>query len=146
MSLDSEPALPFAAVPDVRISILAALLRRFSSDSFALAGEPSTPAARRLPPPALTAFFEESQYGLLLDSEGSSWSFPSEACSWDEESTWQEVIFESVDGEETLLAKLGWSLVRDSSGCWVTDDCSWHDFRPEFRPGIGQEEWPRICG
>ena len=44
------------------------------------------------------------------------------------------------------LAKLGWSLVRDGGGCWVTDDISWHDFRDSYRPGLGQEEWPRICG
>ena len=126
-----------------------ALLRRFSSDRFLLAGEPR-PEDRRLAPPELTAFFRSSQYGLLLEPACySQWTFPSETCSLDDEEAWQEVKFETqagTRGENTLLAKLGWSLVRDGHGCWVTDDISWHDFRDSYRPGIGQEEWPRICG
>ena len=120
-----------------------ALLRRFSTEEFQMAGEP-----QRLPPPALTAFFTTNQYNLLLDREGASWYFPAETCSFDDENAWQEVRFESdgaAAGENALLVKLGWSLVR-SKGCWLTESVDWHDFRPDFRPGIGQEEWPRICG
>ena len=43
-------------------------------------------------------------------------------------------------------SQVGRALVRDRGGCWVTDQVTWHDFRDSFRPGIGQEEWPRICG
>ena len=127
-----------------------ALFRRFSSERFALAGEPRPDDDRRLSPPELTAFFRSSQYGLLLEPACySQWAFPSETCSFDDDEAWQEVVFESQAGrrgENTLLAKLGWSLVRDGGGCWVTDDISWHDFRDSYRPGLGQEEWPRICG
>jgi len=40
---------------------------------------------------------------------------------------------------------LGWELER-RRGVWLTSRWYWHDFRPEFHPGIGQEEWTRICG
>ena len=40
---------------------------------------------------------------------------------------------------------LGWEL-RLQRGCWLTSRWHWHDFRPEFHPGIGEEEWTRICG
>ena len=126
-----------------------ALLRRFSSDSFALAGEPHSESDHRLPPPDLTTFMNSNQYNLLLEPDyASRWMFPSDTCCLDDEEAWQEVTFECVGsrGENTLLAKLGWSLVRDRGGCWVTDEITWHDFRDSFRPGIGQEEWPRICG
>lgn len=46
-----------------------------------------------------------------------------------------------------LLVKLGWSLVRrEEDGAWIMDGLDWQDFREEFRPGIGREEWVRICG
>lgn len=123
-----------------------ALLRRFATASFSFAGEPTQP---RLPPPELTSFMSSNQYNLLLEPDCySTWAFPSDTCCLDDDEAWQEVTFECVGsrGENTLLAKLGWTLVRDSGGCWVTDEVSWHDFRDSFRPGIGQEEWPRICG
>lgn len=127
-----------------------ALLRRFSSSDFAFAGEPHQANGRRLAPPELTAFFASTQYNLLLEpSCYSQWSFPSETCSFDDSEAWQEIRFETLAdgrGENTLLAKLGWSLVRDRDGCWLTDEVTWHDFRDSYRPGIGQEEWPRICG
>ena len=40
---------------------------------------------------------------------------------------------------------LGWELER-RRGVWLTSRWYWHDFRPEFHPGIGEEEWTRICG
>ena len=79
--------------------------------------------------------------------------------SLDDDSAWQEVCLEGISGgqesssrstqhgEGELLAKLGWSLVRRRrDGCWVTDALSWHDFRMEFRPGIGEVEWDRSFG
>ena len=45
-----------------------------------------------------------------------------------------------------MLAKLGFEMVRREDGVWLFDSIIWHDFRDGFRPGIGQEEWPRICG
>lgn len=68
--------------------------------------------------------------------------------------------------DNQLLAVVGWSLQRrriiqedqsyNSSNfesdtendltCWLLDGIDWQDFRDEFRPGIGREEWERICG
>jgi hypothetical protein len=116
-----------------------ALLRRFSSECFVLAGEPQP----RVTPPELTAFFESSQYDLLLESHGVTHTFPSDECSFDNEA-WQEVVIEDARGD--MLAKLGWSLIRRADGCWVTCSIAWHDFRDEHRPGIGQVEWDRSFG
>ena len=116
--------------------------RRFSSATFLLAGEASSP---RLTPQGLTRFFETSQYGLLLESNAYRVTYPSDLVSLDDKHAWQEVCLEEADGDE-LLAKLGWALLRRGDGCWVTDTLSWHDFRPEFRPGIGEEEWDRSFG
>ena len=68
--------------------------------------------------------------------------------------------------DNTLLAVVGWSLqrrqiIQEDEGsssntfgnntnnlmtCWLLDGIDWQDFRDEFRPGIGREEWERICG
>lgn len=119
-----------------------ACLRRFATPTFVLAGEPLTADGARLPPQALTSFFESSQYNLLLDASAVV-TFPTDTCSFEEGTAWQEVVVEDDAG--AMLAKLGWSLTL-VDGCWRTDDVSWHDFRDEFRPGIGQVEWDRSFG
>eukprot|EP00536_Pseudo-nitzschia_multiseries_P001571 jgi/Psemu1/181323/e_gw1.19.28.1 len=70
--------------------------------------------------------------------------------------------------DDQLLAVVGWSLQRrrikntedgynimdtadvDANesllSCWLLDGIDWQDFRDDFRPGIGREEWERICG
>lgn len=67
--------------------------------------------------------------------------------------------------DDQLLAVVGWSLQRrhilqeerhvvdsdpaeanQSTVCWLLDGIDWQDFRDDFRPGIGREEWERICG
>jgi len=45
-----------------------------------------------------------------------------------------------------LWAMLGWSLIQNDQKAWLIDCIDWQDFRDEFRPGIGREEWMRICG
>ena len=48
---------------------------------------------------------------------------------------------------DSLLVVLGWSMQRrDSDGSWLIDGIDWQDFREKYRPGIGREEWERICG
>lgn len=124
-----------------------ALLRRFATADFHVPGEPMSP---RLQPQELTAFFETNQYGLLLKRNEYLASFPSDTVELDDTRAWQEVCLEAPadgDGEEPLLVKMGWSLVRrGADGCWVTEAISWHDFREGFRPGIGEEEWDRSFG
>ena len=50
-----------------------------------------------------------------------------------------------LEDESDAHVTLGWEL-RLQRGCWLTSRWHWHDFRPEFHPGIGEEEWTRICG
>ena len=78
---------------------------------------------------------------------------------------WVESRLRSPEDDQ-LLVVVGWSLQRrlvedeqealnsnNSScniskftPCWFLDGIDWQDFRDEFRPGIGREEWERICG
>jgi hypothetical protein len=44
-----------------------------------------------------------------------------------------------------LLIVIGWSL-QQSGDKWLVDGMDWQDFREKYRPGIGREEWERICG
>ena len=121
-----------------------ALLRRFATSDFVLAGEPVTASGARRPVQILSAFFANSQYNLLLDPTVVA-RFPTDMCSFEEGQAWQEVVLEAA-GDGEMLAKLGWSLARDDDGCWRTSEVAWHDFRPGFRPGIGQVEWDRSFG
>ena len=121
-----------------------ALLLRFAAPHFELAG---IPAGVLTSPPDLTAAFETSQYGLLLQPPGAvAYDFPTDIFSLDDSTAWQEVLL--IDARTQLVdAKLGWELVRDGeTGCWLHHELVWHDFREKWRPGIGQEEWDRSFG
>ena len=64
--------------------------------------------------------------------------------------------------DDSLMVVVGWALKRrrrrrpgysnnldtndDLNSNWLLDGIDWQDFRDEFRPGIGREEWERICG
>jgi hypothetical protein len=123
-----------------------ACLLRFSTDDCRLAGAP----ASRPAPDQLTNFLSVTQYHLLLD-EAATFDFPSDCLQLDEEHAFQDMALFSSHDQAAVDAKLGWSLRREPEAdgrraCWLVSDLTWHDFRPRFRPGIGQEEWPRICG
>jgi hypothetical protein len=130
-----------------------ATLLRFARDGFAPAGAPSHDSAMApLTPARLAPLFDDpqSQYRLLR-SRDALVSFADEDGPFlsDEDEAFDELVFEDMLelGGDAPLAKLGWELRRDASdGCWRTSAWHWHDFRDDFRPGIGQEEWPRICG
>jgi len=132
----------------------AELWMRFAHRRFALAAiEPwGAPAlARAVRDPA-------SQYALLTDRRLCV-DFPSEAVERVTDAglarVWHEVEMllvpdGAIDGpfgmDGFTAAKLGWECEWDATRGWLTRRISWHDFRPAFRPGIGQEEWPRVCG
>lgn len=42
----------------------------------------------------------------------------------------------------SLLVITGWDLKKEN-GAWLVSRVDWQDFRDEFRPGIGREEWMR---
>ena len=60
-------------------------------------------------------------------------------------------------GSNELLVMMGWQLrvlvhyEKDDDNDnyrkeYQIDRVDWQDFREQFRPGIGREEWVRICG
>ena len=124
-----------------------ACLLRFSRPGFRLAGAPATPPT----PEQLTNFFKLTQYSLLLEPEAVA-ELPSDLLQLTEEEAWQEMELFSGPDQPNPDAKLGWTLRREprnsggSASYWLIHEITWHDFRPRFHPGIGQEEWPRICG
>jgi hypothetical protein len=80
--------------------------------------------------------------------------------------TWMECQLRDYETNE-LLVVMGWQLVlqtddhkrqtdddrtssssssSSSSVVYLIDRVDWQDFRAAFRPGIGREEWMRICG
>ncbi len=115
---------------------------------------------------------DHSDFTTTIGSIQKCWDFPSDPVLYEEEENddendycWIESRLRSPKDNE-LLAVVGWSLKRrritqkqqsensndfrddayDSNMCWLLDGIDWQDFRDEFRPGIGREEWERICG
>jgi hypothetical protein len=113
------------------------------------------------------------QFAILFSSSSSSdnnnnnnnnnnnyWvEFPSDVLEWDDQECWIECRLRSSQDDQ-LLAVLGWTLQKKdnhnnnnsqttkggSSSCWYLQALDWQDFRDAYRPGIGREEWERICG
>ena len=88
-----------------------------------------------------------NQFGIIVgEGERFDISFPTDPLDYADGTCWVECrLRDKVN--DSLLAILGWSLQqRDSDGAWLVDKIDWQDFRDEFRPGIGREEWMRICG
>ncbi|KAG7352595.1 hypothetical protein IV203_008643 [Nitzschia inconspicua] len=74
------------------------------------------------------------------------WYFPSDVLDFQDGTCWVESRLRTVPDDQLWVAA-GWSLrQRTSDGAWLLDGVDWQDFRDDFRPGIGREEWERICG
>ncbi len=72
--------------------------------------------------------------------------FPGDVFHYDEGKAWVESQLRHPR-TGSLLSILAWGLSqRESDGSWLIDELDWQDFRDKFRPGIGREEWSRICG
>lgn len=73
-------------------------------------------------------------------------TFPSDPVedAYTDESCWVECQLRCRE-TDTLLVTTGWQLQKIND-CWMIDGIDWQDFRDEYRPGIGREEWMRICG
>lgn len=85
---------------------------------------------------------ECAQYDLLVDG-GYVCDLEDDVLDLGDTAFLQARLDDASTGE--LLVRLGWDFVR-RDGCWLTSGWSWHDFRPDFHPGVGQEAWTRICG
>ena len=96
---------------------------------------------------------EPVEYEDFVDSSSSSDeseedSSSSSACSSPSSSSsscWLECRVRDKFTDELLIV-MGWTLVKKEKSSWSIDSLDWQDFRDDFRPGIGREEWERICG
>ena len=95
---------------------------------------------------------EPVEYEDSVDSSSSDEceedSSSSSACSSSSSSSsscWLECRVRDKFTDELLLV-MGWTLVKKEKSSWSIDSLDWQDFRDDFRPGIGREEWERICG
>jgi hypothetical protein len=97
-----------------------------------------------------------NQFQILLglENEGYTMEFPNDPLDYgDDDACWLECRLRDGASQD-LLVVLGWSLVKQQissspstvSSAWVVDGLEWQDFRDSYRPGIGREEWERICG
>ena len=100
----------------------------------------------------------ENQFAILVgEEEEYVLDFPSDPLEYETDGTcWVECkLRNKSDGK--LLVITGWELKRQSTnndndnggssgqGPWLVDNIMWQDFRDKYRPGIGREEWTRIC-
>ena len=89
-----------------------------------------------------------NQFRILLGLEDDDYliDFSTDALDYGDGTCWVECRLRANDTNELLVA-LGWSLVEDTkTQAWIVDGLDWQDFRDAYRPGIGREEWERICG
>lgn len=118
---------------------------------------------------ALSASMERryNQFGILVgvveddafrDNDGVECyyklEFPRDTLDYYDGTAWVECRLRDVHSD-ALLAVLGWSMIQQvgdinnnngSASAWLVDGIDWQDFREKYRPGIGREEWERICG
>lgn len=74
-------------------------------------------------------------------------SFPHEALDYGDGTCWLECHLRSANDDDKLLVSTGWELRRRASdNAWLVHRIDWQDFRDAFRPGIGRQEWTRVCG
>ena len=71
-------------------------------------------------------------------------TFPAEPLDYYDGTAWVECRLRDKR-DNSLLVSTGWQLRRREDGAWMVAGIDWQDFRDKFRPGIGREEWMRIC-
>lgn len=96
-----------------------------------------------------------NQYGILVANEEDAeeettempyyLDFPFETLDYCDGNAWIECRMRDKNSHE-LLVITGWALrQRVTDGAWMVDSITWHDLRDEYRPGVGQTEWMRVC-
>lgn len=88
----------------------------------------------------------DNQYALLVgEAEEYFSTFPNEPLDYYDGTAWVECRLRDKR-DDSLLVCTGWQLQRNKDGAWMVAGIDWQDFRDKFRPGVGREEWMRICG
>ena len=84
----------------------------------------------------------DKQWGVLIN-EQYRLEFPSDPVNYgEEEDTWVECRLRSADGSDDLMVAMGCLLEKNKpSGEWLIKSIDWQDFRDEFSPGLGRDEW-----
>lgn len=112
-------------------------------------GAPKRCKDELLAPPLEAALSRpKNQFAILLGVEDVDYqaTFPTDPLDFQDGTCWVECRLRSGVTDE-LLVVMGWSLLqRPGDGAWLVDALDWQDFRDAYRPGIGREEWMRICG
>jgi hypothetical protein len=86
-----------------------------------------------------------NQFAILV-GEGEDYvlDFPTEPLDFGDGTCWIECRLRDKQSGE-LLVITGWDLCQRDGGendsPWMVDWIYWQDFRDEFRPGVGREEW-----
>lgn len=83
----------------------------------------------------------KNQFAILV-GEGEKYvlDFPAESLDYGDGTCWVECRLRDK-ATDKLLVITGWDLRKREDGAWLVDSIEWQDFRAEFRPGIGREEW-----
>lgn len=66
--------------------------------------------------------------------------FPGETLDFLDGTAWVNVEFRDKS-DNSLLVLTGWQLCQRPDGAWLIDQIDWQDYREEYWPGIGREEW-----
>lgn len=87
-----------------------------------------------------------NQYNILVaEAEDYIPFFPSEKVDYSDGKCWVECRFRGKNDDELLVAT-GWQLEKNEDGAWLVDRIDWQEFRDEYRPGVGREEWISVVG
>lgn len=87
----------------------------------------------------------DNQFALLVgEAEEYVPTFPFEPLDYFDGTAWVECRLRDKQ-DDSLLVSTGWELRRNQDKAWVVNGIVWHDFRDQYRPGVGQEEWMRVC-
>jgi len=142
---------PFDPVPDAGFRrLLRASTPQWRAKILQMIGAPAD-APEEMVASALGAALARpnQQFGILVgtdDSEDYYVSFPTDLVDNLDGTCWLEARLYGVTDDE-LLVITGWELQqRPSDGAWLVASIDWQDFRDAYRPGLGREEWERICG
>lgn len=87
-----------------------------------------------------------NQFAILMGIEDCNYqpTFPTDPLDYGD-TCWVECRLRGALDDELLVA-MGFSLEKRTDGVWIVSAIDWQDFRDPYRPGIGREEWERICG